>query len=84
MAGKSDTKSGKGIPRKARSLSRKSRRSKNLASQPLKKLRNLLKRNGIRAAFEWANEHTALAALRQLRPNYTSELAGTKKDQPEG
>ena len=78
MAGKSDSKSGKGIPRKARSLSRKSRRGKNLASQPAKKLRHILKRNTLREAFEWANTHSALATLRQLRPNYTSELAGTK------
>lgn len=80
MAGKSDQKSGKGIPRKARSASRKSRRIKNLASQPWKKLRHMLKRNGVRPAFEWATSRSNLAILRQLRPDYSKELQGTLHD----
>ena len=74
MAGGS-TKASKGIPRKARSASRKARRVKNLTTQTSKKLRHLLKRNGIRPAFEWANQHSALATLRALRPDYQAELA---------
>lgn len=66
--------SGKGTPRKARSESRKRRRATNLGSQPTKKLRHILKRNGIRAAFEWADERAHLLQLRQLRPDYPAEL----------
>lgn len=75
-----DSKSSKGIPRKARSASRKARRAKNLAGQPRKKLTHILKRNGIRAAFEWADERSHLSTLRQLRPEYAAELreAGLK------
>lgn len=74
MAGKSDSKSGKGVPRKARSESRKRRRVKNLSLQPKKKLRHILKRSGLRAAFEWADERQHLLELRQLRPEYLREL----------
>ncbi len=74
--GVSSQKSGKGIPRKARSGSRKARRVKNLALQPRKKLRHLLKHNTVREAFEWATEHNSLALLRELRPDYPTELKG--------
>lgn len=73
--GVSQQKSGKGIPRKSRSASRKARRIKNLSTQPRKKLRHILKRNGVREAFKWASEHTALNTLRELRPEYQKELA---------
>lgn len=68
------SKSSKGIPRKARSASRKARRAKNLSSQPLKKIRNLLNRNGIRAAFEWADSHACLPTLRIICPDYQEQL----------
>lgn len=68
------SKSSKGIPRKARSASRKARRSKNLSLAPVKKLRHILKRNGVRAAFEWADANAALASLRVLCPDYQDQL----------
>lgn len=74
MAG---NQSSKGIPTKSRSASRKARRIKNLATQPWKKLRHILKRNGVRPAFEWATAHSNLNILKQLRPDYSKELQGT-------
>lgn len=76
--GKSDQKSAKGVPRKSRNPLRKLRRSKNAAKQPERKLRHLLKHNGIRPAFEWADKHSMIAILRSLRPGFQAELAGTK------
>ena len=73
--GVSDRKSSKGIPRKARSGSRKARRIKNLASQPRKKLRHMLKRNSLRDAFNWADKHGSIGLLRELRPEFQKELA---------
>lgn len=73
MAGSSSHTS-KGVPRNARNPQRKARRARNLASQPERKLRHMLKRNSIRDAFTWANEHSALATLRQLAPDYQEQL----------
>ena len=73
--GVSDRKSSKGIPRKARSGSRKARRVKNLASQPRKKLRHMLKHNTLREAFDWADTHESVWLLRELRPEFQKELA---------
>lgn len=68
-------KSSKGIPRKARSASRKARRSKNLSLQPERKLRHMLKRNSLRDAFEWADSHNHMPILRSLRPDFQKQLA---------
>lgn len=72
--GVTQQKSGKGVPTKSRNPQRKVRRARNLAKQPERKLRHMLKRNGLRWAFEWANTHMALATLRKLRPDYSTQL----------
>lgn len=80
--GKSDQKSGKGIPTKARSDSRHRRQAACRARQPEHKLRHILaRRRGVtppakvREAFEWADSHNELALLRRLRPEFQAELA---------
>lgn len=77
--GKSDQKSSRGVPRKASSSQRSVKRSRNAAKQPERKLRHMLKRNGLRFAFKWANAQDgtlALSLLRKLRPEYQAQLAG--------
>lgn len=64
----------KGIPTKARNPQRKVRRARNLAIQAERKLRHMLKRNGLRYAFDWANQRDKLSTLRKLRPLYPQEL----------
>lgn len=56
------------------SPSAKARRSKNLASRTRKKLRHILKRNTVREAFEYANQHSCLVILKQLCPDYQKRL----------
>ena len=79
MAGAGSSHSSKGIPTKARNPQRKVRRARTMARQPERKLRHMLKRNGIRFAFDWANEHQHLSTLRTLCPDYQEQLraAGT-------
>ena len=59
---------------KSSNPARKTRRARNLSKQPLRKLQHVLKRSGLRAAFEYANEHGGLANLRTLVPDYQNQL----------
>lgn len=65
---------GKGVPTKASNPQRKVRRARNRDRQPERKLRHMLKRNGLREAFEYANTRAHLGVLRRLRPMYLTEL----------
>ena len=59
------------------SASAKARRGKNLNSRLWKKLRHILKRNTVREAFEYANQHACLAILKQLCPDYQKRMGNS-------
>jgi len=56
------------------SASKKASRNRTLAKQPERKIRHILKRNGLRQAYEWADKFGHTLTLRKVRPLYSEEL----------
>lgn len=71
MASKAKASNG---TRKSSNPARKARRARSRSKLVEKRLRHMLKRNGLRFAFEWASTKQELPTLRRLRANYTEDL----------